>query len=164
MRSWAVVVLAASLCSCSDSPKSRKPSAPPIAHSIGADGAPVSGAPEPEVVRLRRVATVDGLLHVTVGNVSGDYLLACIPDANKGHGIQSCRAPLPQGDYLLFRKDTKWLVSGAKEPMSLAFMQEFSVTYSAGENIGLLSAHTSEEGGFRMYWLLSWSAHHHDNE
>ena len=42
--------------------------------------------------------------------------------------------------YLLFRANTKWVVKGAKAPvtMDLAFVQDFTVSYNDSENIGLL--------------------------
>ncbi len=128
------------------------------AHLIDADGTPVPGAPEPEVVQLESVKTIQGTLHVTVGNVVGDYALVCRLDANGEVGVQSCLAPRPQRNYLLFRKNTKWLIKGAKEPMNLEFMQNFSVTYKDAENIGLLPAKNSEGEHFRLFWLSSWTA------
>jgi hypothetical protein len=95
-----------------------------------ADGSPVQGFPEPEVVQLESIETIQGTLHVTVGNAVGDYALVCNLDVNGEAGVQSCLAPRPQRNYLLFRKNTKWLIRGAQEPFSLEFMQEFSVTYN----------------------------------
>jgi len=132
-------------------------STPVLAHAIS-DGLPVAGSPEPEVVQLERIEQLDGMTRVTVGNVAGDYILTCRPGANKGHGIPSCLSPRPQRYYLLFRAKTRWQIKGAKEPMNLAFMQEFSVSYNDHENIGLLPAMDSadEEGEFGVYSLLSW--------
>jgi len=130
------------------------------AHLTDADGTPVLGAPEPEVVQLGSVETIQGTLHVTVGNVAGEYALVCNLDANKEVGVQSCLAPRPQRNYLLFRKNTRWMIKGAKEPMNLEFMQDFSVTYNDRENIGLLPAKNSEEEHFRLFWLSSWTAKH----
>lgn len=158
MRSLAL--LFALICSCSEKPKSTKEVIPPPAHSIASDGSPVHDAPEPEVVQLIKVETVDGMMHATVGNVAGEYVIVCNPDANKESGVQSCLAPRPQRDYLLFRRDTKWLIKGAEQPLSLSFMQDFSVTYNKGENIGLLRARDTDGESFRVYWLLSWTAQH----
>lgn len=155
---WLALLFAVSLCSCSDAPKVTTAHVAPPAHSIGADGTPVPEAPEPEVVRLTKVETVDLMMHVTVGNLAGDYLLSCNPDVNKDSGVRSCLTPIPGRDYLLFRNNTKWLVNGAKQPMSLKFMQDWSVTYNNGENIGLLEAKSAERQGFGLYLLLSWTA------
>jgi hypothetical protein len=46
-------------------------------------GAAVSGAPEPEVVRLRKIETAGVEKHVTVGSAAGDYILVCNEGANK---------------------------------------------------------------------------------
>lgn len=152
------LLLFVSLCACSDTPKSPETSIPLPAHLTDADGIPVPGVPEPEVVQLINVEMVEGMMHVTVGNVSGDYVLVCNPSANKESGVQSCLAPRPQRNYLLFRKNTKWRIKGAKEPISLDFMQDWSVTYNDKENIGLLPAKNSEEEHFRLFWLSSWTA------
>ena len=153
------LLLLATLCACSRTSKSPDVPVPLTAHLIDADGVPVPDAPEPEVVQLESTETIERRLHVTVGNAAGDYTLVCDLDANKDAGIQSCSAPLPGRNYLLFRDNTKWLITGAKNAMDLKFMQDWSVTYNAGENIGLLPAKKSEET-FRLFWLSSWKAKH----
>jgi hypothetical protein len=61
--------------------------------------------------------------------------------------------------YLLFRANTKWLVKGAKEPITLSFMQDYTVSYNNSENIGLIKAkERSFEEPPGVYWLLSWKA------
>jgi hypothetical protein len=130
------------------------------AHSVDPDGVAVSDAPEPEVVRLVSVTTVLGEKHITVGNLAGDYVLVCNEDANDKakHPFPSCMLPRPQMDYLLFRNNTKWLVRGAKVPMSLSFMQDFTVSYNESENVGLLKARDrSSEEPFGVYRLSSWT-------
>jgi hypothetical protein len=37
-------------------------------------------------------------------------------------------------------------------------MQDYTVTYNRGENIGLISAQTSDHEDVGVYWLLSWTA------
>lgn len=155
MNARAALLLLVSLCSCSGAPKSSEVFPPP-AHLIGADGAPVAGAAEPEVVQLKSVETAEGMLHVTVGNVAGDYVLVCNLQANN-ETVQSCAAPSPERDYLLFRKNTKWLMTGAKQPIDLQFMTDWGVSYNDKENIGLLPAKKSDEP-FRIFWLSSWTA------
>ena len=155
---WLALIFATGLWSCSEEQRELKAPVAPAAHSIDAAGSPVQGAPEPEVVRLTKVDTVDGKMRVTVGNVAGDYVLSCSLDANKDHGPRSCVAPSPQRDYLLFRKNAKWLINGAEEPMNLNFMQNWSVTYNSGENIGLLPAKKADEQAFGVYVLVSWTA------
>jgi hypothetical protein len=41
--------------------------------------------------------------------------------------------------------------------MSLGFMQDWSVKYDSGENIGILPAKNSDGESFRVFWLASWS-------
>jgi hypothetical protein len=155
---WAApLLLFVLLCGCSDIPKPLEVHVPLPAHLIDADGTPVQGAPEPEVVQLESVETIQGTLHVTVGNAAGDYALVCDLDANKEVEIQSCLAPLPERNYLLFHKNSKWLIKGAQKPVNLEFMQGFSVKYNEGENIGLLPAKNLQGEGFRLFWLSSWT-------
>ncbi len=155
---WAFALLLLVLLSaCSRTPKSPDVTMPIIAHLTDADGTPVPNAPEPEVVQLKSVEDVDRTLRVTVGNTAGDYVLVCNLDANGEVGFKSCSAPNPQRNYLLFRGNTKWLIKGAQEPMSLDLMQNYSVKYNNAENIGLLPARTSKED-YRVFWLSSWTA------
>jgi hypothetical protein len=149
-------IVALTLFSCTKPKESAKPLS---AHQITSDGTPVPGASEPEVVQLKKIDETNGEKQVTVENNAGDYVLLCEEEANKEseHPIPSCLTPRPQVDYLLFKSDTKWLITGAKDPMTLKFMQDFTVAYNNAENIGLLSAHTSNEG-FGVYKLLSWNA------
>jgi hypothetical protein len=154
-----IVLFALALCSCSNT-KSSEAVAPAIAHLITPDGAPVSGAPEPEVLQLRHIETVGEERRVTVGNIAGDYVLVCSGEVNEKekHAIESCLTPRPQRDYLLFKSNTKWLVKGAPEPMTLAFMQDYTVSYNRAENIGLMTSRKSDDEGFGVHWLLSWTA------
>jgi hypothetical protein len=152
------LLLILGLCACTNVPKSAVvPATPVTAHSIDSDGTPVQGAPEPEVVQLKNVETTHSELHVTVGNTVGDYALVCNLNANKDEQ-QNCFAPQPQRNYLLFRKNTKWLNKGAKQPIDLAFMQNWSVFYGNDENIGLMPAKGLEGENFEVFWLSSWTA------
>jgi hypothetical protein len=101
------LLLFVSFCACSDKPKSPEV---PMPLPADADGTPVRGFPGPEVVQLESVETIQGTLHVTVGNAVGDYALVCNLDVNGEAGVQSCLAPRPHRNYLLFRKNTKWLI------------------------------------------------------
>jgi hypothetical protein len=152
------LLLIAGLGACASTPKSVvAPTTPVSAHSIDSDGSPVFGAPEPEVVQLKSVETTHTELHVMVGNAAGDYALVCNLNANKDEQ-QNCFAPQPQRNYLLFRKNTKWLNKAAKEPIDLAFMQDWSVFYGNDENIGLMPAKGLEGESFEVFWLSSWTA------
>src|SRR2546423_9615895 len=54
------------ICSCSTAPKPSEPATPLAAHLVTSEGKPVAGAPEPEVVQLKKIETIDGEKHVTV--------------------------------------------------------------------------------------------------
>jgi hypothetical protein len=140
---------------------SRTKPSEPLVHSVDSDGSSVPGAPEPEVVQLRNIDAIGGEKHVTVGNLAGDYVLVCNEEVNEKakHPYPSCLSPRPRLNYLLFRANTKWLERGAKEPMTLSFMQDYTVSYNNSENIGLLpTGDRSADESFGVYWLLSWTA------
>jgi hypothetical protein len=156
-----VIWIAAVLSSCSNPPIKPEAIAPIPAHLIASDGTPVPGAPEPEVVHLVKIEDAGLEKHVTVGNVAGNYVLVCnleVNDAEK-FALHSCLSLQPQKDYLLFRENAKWKVNGAEHPIDLKFFQNWSVSYSRGENIGLMLAKSKEPGEtFGVYWLQSWTA------
>jgi hypothetical protein len=149
-------IVALTLCSCTKPMESAKPLA---AHQIPSDGKPVPDAPEPEVVQLKKVEEINGEKHVTVGNDAGQYVLVCEEAANNEEEsmIPSCLTPRPQVDYLLFKSDTKWQITGAQNAIDLKFMEDWSVHYKDAENVGLKSALKSSEA-FGVYTLLSWTA------
>lgn len=144
-----------SLCSCSSAPK-KDEARQILAHLIDTDGRPIAGAPEPEVVQLEDAQTLDGSLRVTVGNIAGDYVLVCDPRVDNVEA-ESCSMPRPNSNYLLFRRDTEWLINGAQHPMDLKFMVDWAGGYNDKENIGILPAKKSDEQ-FRVFWLSSWRA------
>jgi hypothetical protein len=127
------LLVALVLCACSEAPKPAKGAQQAPSQSTEFDGTPVSGA-------------------------AGSFVLVCNPAVNEDSGVRSCRTPRPQRDYLLFRNNTKWLKKGGTQPLTLAFMQDYSVSYRQGENVGLLPANDTEHEGFCVYWLLSWEA------
>lgn len=157
LKGMLLFLLLSALCRCSHAPKTGEPLT--AGSLVDPGGRPVPNAPEPEVVQLKKVEMVDREIQVTMSNIAGDYLLVCNPDANR-EVIQSCLAPRPQQNYLLFRQDTKWQINGAKEPISLHFMQDFSVSYNGKENIGLLPTKPVGNESFRLFWLRSWTATH----
>ena len=163
-RNWSAFgafLLFFALCSCSKTPKPEAPILSLPAHLIDSDGTAVAGAPEPEVVQLKRIETLGTTKYVTVGNVAGEYVLVCNLGANdKEHNsILSCLSPAPLRDYLLFRDNTQWQLKSAKRPMNLKFMQDFSVIYNEKENVGLLPAKSSIDPNeqYGVYWLSSWT-------
>jgi len=81
----------------------------------------------PEVVVLENVQVEGDVKTVYVGNANKHYSLYCnvkaagriTPEANK--------------NYLLFTKDTRWKMPGAKDVISLAFVQDWTVKYNQEE-------------------------------
>jgi hypothetical protein len=86
----------------------------------------------PEVVHLESVRVDDDVKTVTVGNAKGHYTLFCNVKAD------GCITPERKKNYLLFNKDTRWKMPGAKDFLTLAFIQDWTVKYNEGENIGLV--------------------------
>lgn len=109
----------------------------------------------PEVVRSKNVHIANGLKTVTVSNLNGEYLLSCNIQASSG-----CITPIPGKNYLLFNRNTRFKMPGAKDVITLAFVQDWTVSYKEGENIGLVPEEPDGAGpaGFGMYTLDSWSS------
>ena len=101
----------------------------------------------PEVVRLERVNTYNGIKTVTVGNANSHYGLSCNVNA------AGCVTPEAETDYLLFNSRTRWKMPGATEFITLAFVQSWTVSYAHGENIGLVSSPGSKSSMLGMYTL-----------
>lgn len=91
----------------------------------------------PEVVRSENVRVEGDVKTVTVGNANRHYLLFC------NIKVAGCITPEPNKNYLLFDKNTRWKMPGAKDFITLEFMQGWTVKYNEGENIGLVP----EQGG-----------------
>src|SRR5262249_31117752 len=91
----------------------------------------------PEVVRLENVRIDGDIKIVTVGNAKNHYSLFCNVKAD------GCITPERDKNYLLFNKDTRWKMPGAKDFISLAWIQDWTVKYNQGENIALVR----EQGG-----------------
>ena len=91
----------------------------------------------PEVVRFENVHVDGDVETVTMGNANRYYSLYC------NVKTAGCITPEPNKNYLLFNKDTHWKMPGAKDFITLAFVQDWTVKYNEGENIGLVA----EQGG-----------------
>src|SRR6516164_6416682 len=63
----------------------------------------------PEIVRLESIRVDNDMKIVTVGNAKGHYKLICNVNAD------GCITPQRNKNYLLFDKDTRWKMPGAKE-------------------------------------------------
>src|SRR5690348_2430169 len=86
----------------------------------------------PEVVQLENVQTEGEMRTVYVGNANNHYLLYCDSKA------AGCITPEENKDYLMFNANTRWKMPGATQFLTLAFMQDYTVKYNQGENIGLI--------------------------
>ena len=110
----------------------------------------------PEVVRSEEVQIESGVKTLTAGNAHRRYHLFC------NATVDSCVTPTPDKNYLVFSKTTRWQMPGAKVPLTLKFLQDFSVTYNNQENIALFPADPDTDSSFGMYGLLSAFNHYRD--
>jgi S1-C subfamily serine protease len=108
-----------------------------------------AGLVPPEVVRSEEVQIESGVKTLTVGNAHRRYHLFC------NATLDSCMSPTADKNYLVFSETTRWQMPGAKEPLTLKFLQDYSVTYNNQENIALFHADPDTDSSFGMYVLLS---------
>jgi hypothetical protein len=94
----------------------------------------------PEVVRFENVRVDGDVKTVTVGNTKGHYSLFCNVKAD------GCITPKSGQNYFLFNVSTRWKMPGAKEFLTLATIQDWTVQYNEGENIGVVA----EQGDDRL--------------
>jgi hypothetical protein len=135
----ATAVLVAGRLSC----KSQLPT--PIAATNPTPAKPVlprdengNDLPMPEIVHARQVHIESGdVKTVIVGNDNGEYTLFCNTKAS------NCLTPAPAKDYYVFNSRTKWKMPGAKDYITLKWVQDWTITYNKAENIALVPA----EGG-----------------
>jgi hypothetical protein len=99
----------------------------------------------PDVVRLENVRVDDDIKIVTMGNAKGHYTLICNVKAD------SCITPERNKNYLLFNKHTRWKMPGAKEFLTLTGVQDWTIKYNQGENIGLVPE--DAKGNLGMFLL-----------
>lgn len=105
----------------------------------------------PEIVRVDGV-TVDGVVkHVTMESDTGHYVLFCNLKA------RGCITPTRQGRYYLFTKNTLWQMPDARQPIDLKFVQNWTVSYPNGENIGLVPVDSGPPDSLGLFVLESWS-------
>jgi hypothetical protein len=86
----------------------------------------------PEVVQLENVKIDGDMKTIYVGNSSKHYVLDCNTKA------AGCITPQENKNYLLFNKDTHWKMPDATTFINLGFVQDWTVKYNDGENIGLV--------------------------
>jgi hypothetical protein len=120
---------------------------------------PVSGGAEaltpPEIVQVEVVRADADSKFVVVGNEKGSYRLSCNLKAG------GCLTPVPGRAYYVFDKSTRWKMPGATEIIGLAFVQDWTVSYKQGENIGLVPKDSGGPGELGMYMLETWIAKKH---
>ncbi len=128
---------------------------------LSATAATAQNLVPPEVVQLENVQEEDGMRTVYVGNANNHYLLFCNTKASAG-----CIMPEENKNYLLFKANTRWKLPGAKDFLTLAFIQELTIKYKQGENVGLVAEDGKGEdlglfildptgGGYERYIIMS---------
>lgn len=115
-----------------------------LALPIGADA---QNYVQPEVVRFENVRTDGEMKIVTVGNAKRHYSLICNVKA------EGCVTPEPGQDYYLINGKTRFMMPGAKDALTLAFVQDWTSKYNTGENIGLVPTPGSKGGQLSMFVL-----------
>ena len=100
---------------------------------LSATAASAQNIVAPEVVQLENLQVEGDMRTVYVGNANNHYLLYCNIKAPAG-----CITPEENKNYLLFNANTRWKMPGAKDFLTLAFIQDWTIKYNQGENIGLV--------------------------
>jgi hypothetical protein len=100
---------------------------------LSAAAATAQSVVPPEVVQLENVQIEGDMRTVYVGNANNHYLLYCNIKATTG-----CITPEENKNYLLFNANTRWKLPGANTFITLAFIQDWTIKYNQGENIGLV--------------------------
>lgn len=103
----------------------------------------------PEVVRLENVQVEGDVKTVYVGNANKHYVLFCNVKTD------GCVTPKENKNYLLFDAKNRWKMPGATGFLTLSFVQEMTVTYNQGENIGLVPQ--DADGDVGMFVLDPWN-------
>jgi hypothetical protein len=114
----------------------------------------------PEVVQLEDTFVEGTMRTVYVGNSNNHYLIYCNTTASGG-----CITPEENQNYLLFDAKTRWKMPGAKNVLTLAFIQDWTIKYNQGENVGLVAENGKADlglfirdptgGGYEQYILIS---------
>jgi hypothetical protein len=91
-----------------------------------------NGLVPPQIVRLESMQQDSEMRIITVGNAQKHYTLYCNVKA------EGCITPERGQTYLLFDMSTRWKMPGAKDYLTLAGIQDWTVKYNNSENIGLV--------------------------
>lgn len=103
----------------------------------------------PEVVQVAAVNIAGDIKYVTVSNDMGSYRLMC------NIHFDGCITPEPGARYYLFNKNTYWKIPGAKDFISLKWVQDWTGTYKGSENVALVPDETSgAEAGLGVFVLV----------
>jgi hypothetical protein len=70
---------------------------------------------------------------------------------------RGCITPVSGKNYYVFNKNTKWKMPGARDYITLTWLQDWTVIYTHGESISLLPAEGGSPYELGMYWLQSWT-------
>jgi hypothetical protein len=109
-----------------------------------------AGIVPPDIVRVEKQSADAETRYATVGNDKGHYWLFCNAGAAGCINLQTGK------NYLLVNSRTRWKMPGAKEFMTLAFIQDWTVKYNKGENIGLIPE--GADGDMGMFLLDTFGA------
>lgn len=110
----------------------------------------------PQIVRVESVRNADGIKFVVLSNKDGRFNVSCNLNA------QGCITPARGRDYYVFEKTTRWTIPGAKNPITLSFIQNRTVTYPDIENIGILAKNSDTSPGMGLFILNYWTEIRHD--
>ena len=102
----------------------------------------------PEVVQLEDVEIKDDVKLITVGNDKIHYLLFCSLKASAG-----CTTPAENKNYFLIDGNTHFKMPGASAFLTLAFIQDFTIKYNKGKNVGLVPEQSGGPGELGLYIL-----------
>ena len=154
MQAWrvSILLLVLGMLSCTRANQNPQTASPAAVKPFIAKDEQGNELTIPEIVRSERVQNDNrGLMWVTVGNSGGDYVLACNRKAD------ACITPIPGKDYYVFNKTTKWKFPGAAKSVTLAWIQDWTISYLNGENIALVPAEGGQPTEVGMYWLETWT-------
>ena len=101
----------------------------------------------PEVVRLENIQVEGDVRTVYMSNANKHYVLFCNVKAD------GCITPEENKNYLLFDSSTRWKMPGAKDFLTLRVMQDWTVTYKKGKNVGLIAEDAGTGPGIGMFIL-----------
>ena len=139
-----IALLAVGMLSC----KSQAPTPPALPKDENGVELPM-----PEIVHSKQVRIGGGdLKTITVGNANVDYILFCNTKAS------NCLTPVPARDYYVFNDNTKWKMPGAKDYITLKWIQDWTVRYNQAESIALMPVEGGAPEEIGVYGLSSWRA------